>query len=80
MNQPAKKPAATSPFQAAPQAQPKQPAYNRPAAGAVKQPAAPGLNQSGQYRSPKSNGNASRNVADGSSILIPEWISRQNNN
>ena len=80
MNQPAKKPAATSPFQAAPQAQPKQPAFGRPATGAVKQPAAPSANQSGQYRSPKTNGNANRNVADGSSILIPEWISRQNNN
>jgi cell division protein FtsZ len=79
----APKKAPTSPFgAAAPQApaatrQPQQ-GYTKPAPAA--RPAAPAGAQPGQYRSSKSNVNANRNVSDGSSILIPEWISRQNNN
>ena len=49
-------------------------AQNRPAVN--QQPQTQGV----QYRSPKQNSNAGANVSDGSSILIPEWISRQNNN
>ena len=75
MNGGARKPAAT----AAPQSQPqgRQPVYNRPTGQPVK-PAAPvqGQGQQMGYRSPKQNQTAD----NGSTILIPEWISRQNNN
>ena len=36
--------------------------------------------QGGQFKGPKPNVNSNSNASDGSSILIPEWISRQNNN
>ena len=60
-----------------PAGQTRQPAYTRPAQG---KPAAPQVQPQGQYRSTKSNVNPNPNLSDGSSILIPEWISRQNNN
>ena len=75
----ARKPAASAsvPGMATGQAA-RQPAYSKTQQAA--RPAAPTQPSAGQFRSPKSNGNANANVSDGSSILIPEWISRQNNN
>ncbi|MBR4343833.1 MAG: cell division protein FtsZ [Lachnospiraceae bacterium] len=50
------------------------PSQNRPAAPA----STPANGQ--QFRGTKPNANSNQNASDGSSILIPEWISRQNNN
>ena len=58
--------------------QPQQPFNARPA---QQRPVAPQAQPAGsQFRSPKTNVNQNSNASDGSSILIPEWISRQNNN
>jgi len=54
----------------------KQPAQTKPSVPPFMQ------SQNGQntYRNPKPSVNPNNNMSDGNSILIPEWISRQNNN
>jgi cell division GTPase FtsZ len=75
MGQAARKPQAAAPA-AQPAAQTRQPAY-RPQTQQTAKPAAPAQGQQNMgYRSPKQN----QTPDNGSSILIPEWISRQNNN
>ena len=75
MGQAARKPQTAAPA-AQPAAQTRQPAY-RPQTQQTAKPAAPAQGQQNMgYRSPKQN----QTPDNGSSILIPEWISRQNNN
>ena len=75
MGQATRKPQAAAPA-AQPAAQTRQPAY-RPQTQQTAKPAAPTQGQQNMgYRSPKQN----QTPDNGSSILIPEWISRQNNN